>query len=350
MENSEELSSLIESFSQSHTDENSSIACNVHEQSDAYLSLYIEYYDKYNPKNLVEESAVNINKSRAVTELRRRNTINNSVVWPYVYSPYFTESEVNNLLEHWHRNGTERHYTNFERADPPSYASKIKELQERLKNTEDPEEIYRLKSEMIALGWNPEIEYTDDTAIKAKIRIESMYTRFLNNFKFLDCTGLIHTYKEINLNESEIDSYSLPVNIICFEDGETLMQFGDISVNEFNDLMRIAEVYTTYLSKDASLDPSKIKLENDNRVFPLPGNLTAAIIVEQIYEACNVNKYALYGMPVIKKIYEGYLGDMDVPSVNHFINSIGKSGNTPLKTHENGLPVFESYFSSNLTF
>lgn len=62
-----------------------------------------------------------------------------------------------------------------------SYGQKIAELQDQLKNAGDQETSERLYNKLISLGWNPDVDYNNKNSILAKDRIITMESRFLFN-------------------------------------------------------------------------------------------------------------------------------------------------------------------------
>ena len=118
------------------------------------------------------------------------------IEWDYIDAPFFTEQEITSILnERYHRDHY-NHASDYHRTDPSTYRNRIKEIQTLIKNTEDPEEITRLKMELIKLGWNPEVEVTESNISKAKNRVIRLYTEEMNNTcDIIDYSGNYDLYE-----------------------------------------------------------------------------------------------------------------------------------------------------------
>ena len=118
------------------------------------------------------------------------------IEWNYIDAPFFTEQEIISILnERYHRDHY-NHASDYHRTDPSNYRNRVKEIQTLIKNTEDPEEITRLKMELIKLGWNPEIEVSESNISKAKNRVIRLYTEEMNNTcDIIDYSGNYDLYE-----------------------------------------------------------------------------------------------------------------------------------------------------------
>ena len=188
------------------------------------------------------------------------NLKNNKFKWDYIDAPYFTESEIDYILnEHFHRINV-NHFTNYHTIDPSNYRNKIKEIQELIKNTEDPKEITRLKMELIKLGWNPEVEVSESNISKAKDRIIRLYTEEMDN-----TCDIIDFSNNLNLYESYISDID---NMVYIKFRENNIIFS----NEYNrDISEFDNVYSFYCEDNhsiiESLDYNVFIMDNDYRAM-----------------------------------------------------------------------------------
>lgn len=226
--------------------------------------------------------------------------------WPYIDSPYFSLSEMAIINEH-EVNGTGRpEHIEFDN-NHMFYGEKIRDLELELKRTEDPEEISKIKKLMKALGWNPEVEYSESNIVKAAKRITKLHEQEMSSFcNFVDISDDINTNKVSYIKEdAELDNtlseYS-PIFICCSEDA---------SIRISNRLYKqdySSEVYAVFFESGLT-DNIIFNESNFNQFtnldsydyFVMPNNYRIYQVVRNIYEA-----YQLYGNPVIYKLKSEY--------------------------------------------
>ena len=80
---------------------------------------------------------------------------------------------------------------NHNNFDGPSWHKRIMDIENKMIRTIDPEEIDFYKQQLLDLGWNPEIPYNEATQIKAKHRIESILSESNTSYPLIDISHLI---------------------------------------------------------------------------------------------------------------------------------------------------------------
>lgn len=250
------LEVLIESFKQNHPE-------SKHDKMDGIIDSlrYLSYMESVNEATTATEICTrNYYTKRALENIQESIMKENTFIWPYTVAPYFTpeesaqfkdyyatttESDENNgyysesthtvgdnsifhdleILKNQLRNTVEpdeiaRIKSEIDRLsaysgeaqdfyeeatatqfNPRSWNKKIVTLTTKLKTEEDPEQIDIIKQAIVDLGWNPEIDYTTENQIKAKKRIESIYQERYKNIISLDLTSLVEAS---NVNEEVI--------------------------------------------------------------------------------------------------------------------------------------------------
>lgn len=227
---------MIEAFKIKHIDHN--IKCdrpNTVFEALNFLS-YIENLYMNESLSIPGKSTVDYYLKKNVEMIKQSIKKENRFVWPYIYAPYFTPDEVRDLrgcynegyiydasirckietLENRLREtndpneisaiydeldslGWTGEYDEFYESgtqfEPKSWNKKIVELVTRLKIEQDPDEINHIKQQILDLGWNPEIEYNTENQIKAIKRIENIYQeRYCKNTVIIDISSIIESY------------------------------------------------------------------------------------------------------------------------------------------------------------
>ena len=318
---------------------------NVSDLNDAELALIYSAVHQCPTETMMESTYASKAITKLEEEIQNRYNRLNSVKWEYYYAPYFTENEVKEKLgyftEKWHREGPGRHYSNYERVDPSIYRNRIQELEELIKSTENPDTLAALKDELIRLGWNPEIECTPDNMIKAATRITNEYANIVSEYFFIDCISMVSSVQSIkeqnNLKES------VPVFMIVYENTEEY-QFGSLNIDSFSDMMNKADIYVVYLNSQISLDPKYLAsvMINENRVFNLPSNIRAALMVDEL--CANGGVCTTIERPYVKLLYSGLLAEANIDNINKFVNIA--SGNPYVEPIGNMAP-YSAYISTN---
>ncbi len=305
------IEEMIDNFRKTHT--NSVLTeSTINISKLSYGELMVLLHDRINSsshdKTLKESAELKYVLNTINEEITRRNIEANTIKWPYLYSPYFVESEIvsamNILFEHYHRDSQE-HDASIHRMDPDVFRNRVKEIQSLIKNSEDPEEILRLKGELVKIGWNPEAEYTVENIIKAKERVVNMYNKEMKrNCLIIDSRGFNPTTKVFT--ESEKQDRSNIINMVFFEDGRIF-----IGLNEFpKDTSGICEIYTTIID-NANTNYEAAINEINSTLFDMPTNYKAMKIAKVLSE----NKAPIN---VIRKMYSGLYEDCNLDNIRAF--------------------------------
>jgi hypothetical protein len=248
---------LIESFKQNHQ-----VPYSRPETIYESLKILSSMESINESASIEEESTIKLYKNFALNKIEESILKENTFVWPYYVSPFFTPEEVTEFKGYYaedaylYSNKSINHHLEelesqlrqttdpeliarikqqldslgeysgeandfYEEAatgtqfNPKSWNKKIIDLTTRLKYTEDPEEVDQIKQDIVNLGWNPEIDYTVENQIKAKKRIESIYQERFNNVLTLDITSLIEASDVTDeiINESSSDEIR-PIHVV----------------------------------------------------------------------------------------------------------------------------------------
>ena len=253
----EDVNILIESFKENHHSDD--------KIDSIVLALrYLSHLESVNEATTATESCARNYYTRCATNIIKESLEKeNTFVWPYTVAPYFTPEESAELRDYYTTNkssGNNGYYSESTHTfGDRSIFYDLQSLENDLRNTEDPEEIGRIKAEidklsaysgeaqdfyteatgtqfnprswtkkvttlitqlkteenpemidqikqsLVDLGWNPEIEYTVENQIKAKKRIESIYQERYKDIITLDLTSLIESS---NINTEVIEESS----------------------------------------------------------------------------------------------------------------------------------------------
>ena len=152
---------------------------------------------------------------------------------------------------------------------------------------------------MISLGWNPEVECTQENMIKSKERIEKIYTQEMRDFcKFIDVTN--DDFSSIPVNEQEFDNDIKALYITVYKNGNavlcehpTLDEDGDIysvhmQASTMNNVMALKELFEE---------------RADDAIFIAPSNYECYTILKNISEAFGIDSN-----PIVSKVYDCYSG------------------------------------------
>ena len=303
------------------------------------LTLQYDLLSRMNYDTTMEAADIEYSLNKIRNRLNELYLKNNTIKWPYIEAPFFTDTEARKLrnyyLEH-HRTAGE-HYSNIHNVDSKTYRNRVQEIQELIKQTEDPEEISRLKNELIAIGWNPEIEYNIEAVVKAKDRIVKKYNKELNEFFFIDCSDIVSVW-----SESTSDHNNNAVFIIAYENGNVDVQCGSLILDENN--IEFADIYAFYIDEASEIDTSKFKYTSEE-IFTLPSNLRAARVIKKIYAEFGI--FIGGYRPIIKKFYSGSLKEANVNNINKYAAYVKHAG-YPNSLINEGYVDFTTYISDNI--
>ena len=245
----------------------------------SYLDDY-EVYEAYESLKHIVDNSVAIRSETmgnyvcAKDEVRKRYNTANSIVWPHQEIPYFSDLEVKRILGYNTPINGEKYLSSEE------YRTKITELFNQLHSGDEDGSI---RKEIIKLGWNPEIEYNENTKQQFRPRIEEMYTFEINKYVFVQ-----HYKKKDGLKYTDI--------FVCPSTGKVTMDKHETSlivpdndtiINEFS--IVLSEDFTPEYEFRRELD----KLSKNYVYYPfvLPSQVIASRVADKImgngYELLN---------------------------------------------------------------
>lgn len=321
---------LIESFKQANPKTKYSRPETVYE-----ALKYLSSVESLNESALLtEQSAEKLYTRFALDKIEESIIKENTFIWPYTVSPYFTPEEIKEFKGYYSEVGYDdktiyhkierleyelRHTTNPDEIarikaqmdvlgsysgeaqefyneatgtqfNPKSWNKKIVDLTTQLKTTEDPEEVNRIKQSLIDLGWNPEVEYTTENQIKAKKRIESIYQERYKNILTIDITSLVEASNASieSINESGREDVK-PIHLV---------------------LIRGKSPISNIISKvtKSEFSHSAICLDNDfSKLYSFNidnGNKRGGFSIEDINKYPKNNRLAVFSFFVKKEDYE----------------------------------------------
>lgn len=325
---SSEQQVLIESFKQAHPRK-------YNKPETIYEALrFLSSTESLNESaSIEEESTVKLYKNFALNKIEESIIKENTFVWPYTVSPFFTPEETKEFRGYYTENYDGKSiYHNIEtledelrqttdpeeiarikaqldalgsysgeaqevyesvsatQFEPRSWNKKIVTLMTQLRTTEDPDEINNIKQSIIDLGWNPEVEYTAENQIMAKKRIESIYQERFKNIFSLDISSIVEVSDITNeiINESANDEIK-PIHVVLVK-GKT----------KFSDA--IAKVTKGDFSHSAiCLDNDFSKLYSFNMIN---GTKNGGFSIEDISKYPKNNRLAVFSFFVKKEDYD----------------------------------------------
>ena len=206
--------------------------------------------------------------------------------------PYFTRMEIDNLEGYYSDYTNEEYielYENFMHSydSAKSWNAKVEELEFMLHNTNDPEEINQIKQDLISLGWNPEIEYNIENAIKAKERFESIVNE-KSRFEIIDSDKFI--LEDNIIEESSKKQEVYPISIVTVRGNSPISAVINKATN--------GEFSHAAISLDADL--KKLYSFNFDNNIKFGGGFS----MESIEEYPKENRLAIYTVFVSKSAYD----------------------------------------------
>lgn len=304
------MASIIEKFNETLLEEyNKSprLICgivSVNQLTDFQLQFQREVLKRYSNNfinedaEIVDEAAIRHSLKLIDEELTIRGDKINSVKWEYINCPYLTTSEINNILNEDVIRGV-RERIMHDDINSSNYKDKIKELELKLNSTDDPDEISYIKNVMISLGWNPEVECTQENMIKCKERIEKIYTHEMRAFcKFIDVTN--DDVSNVPVNEQEFDNDIKALYITVYKNGNAVLC-------EHPTLDEDGDIYSVYMQASTMNNVMALKElfeeRADDAIFIAPSNYECYVILKNISEAFGIDSN-----PIVSKVYDCYSG------------------------------------------
>ena len=155
--------------------------------------------------------------------------------WLLNECPFFIDEEIEQLRNYYAESTNESYYDYFTientntiidsmNLDRPhnkkSWNSRIMALQNKIKNSSDPEEIDKLKQNLVDLGWNPEIEYTTENQIKAKERYITLMNERVCQINIIDIHNYIESFSDNNCFTESGKDVLHSISVITVRTGE----------------------------------------------------------------------------------------------------------------------------------
>ena len=265
------ISSMIESFIESNAD------ITAHKRDDSIFAKLnaLAVLESMDCSNTMQEISNNHHTKQLVKNINEYFTSEMDFKWPYTVCPYFTPIEIKQLRGYytdtpvsegtqyepksWHHRiedlkeelkhaskpedverikqsladlgyDAENDEFNFNlneatgtQFNPKTWTKKVRDLELRLKTCEDEEEISKIKQDMVNLGWNPEIEFTEENMILARNRFSRIYQEKYCNTISLDIRPLVENYKEDEvIQEANTKEKIYPIHIILVKGNSVL--------------------------------------------------------------------------------------------------------------------------------
>lgn len=214
-----------------------------------------------------------------------------------LFCPYFTPEEVQQLEGYYSDSYNEECKTLFENVysnsdhfkSNKSWHTKIIYYTNMLKAATEPEDIDEIKQNLVALGWNPEIEYNTENQAKAKARYEKILNEMNSRIAVIDSTNLILSESDI-LEGSNKDKKLYPVHIVLVK--------GNHFISDIITKVTNGEFSHAGLALDEDID--KVYSFNFDNKFNHGGGFS----LESIKEYPKNNRLAVYTVFVTKQAYE----------------------------------------------
>ena len=340
-----ELQSLIEAFTDAH-----GMRIDLYQLSESQLMAL------YESDSWPEESKNSRIYEDYIQALGNMFIKNQKVVWEYDYAPFFTDLECVDLqrqIEGVMQLNTNR--PNVERTNPQDFKDKIRDLQAQLYKTKDPEEIKKLKDQIILLGWNPEVNFDGSTNAAAKVRLTEAYQGEVNRFRFINCIRdieKVNTIMPITENTQALKNL-VPIFIEVFHGTNK----ANIYTDNFSAPYSVKEagkvtVYGFFVEQKTKLKPIDITPVNlygyKYNEFMLPKQVVAARCAECVYDMyeSDISEY----QPIIKILYEGKYDDIPRKQIMEFTNFCLLNGvrSKPYLEEEHYMIPAVNYYTTNL--
>ena len=295
----------------------------------SYSKIMAEWYKLQNTTTMsvTEAAEVSHKEQELIHTLTECYNTNNKPYWDYIFSPYFTESECDQFAIELESMTPENRRINKPMfyIEPNKFKPRIKDLETRLKSTEDPDEIEDIQNQMKAYGWNPEIEFNDANQELANRRLMEHYDEELSQFYFIDAISEVASTRD--LERPEKYNMASPYNI--FTCGNiTYTGIGDIIDKDIAALNKINKtegcIYTIFIENSDIMYRPTVHWHGYPYVgFDIPSNVMAARTAKALYEFMELP--ILTKTPIIKKVYEGKFELNKVLCVNAFNHAVNSS-------------------------
>ena len=252
--------------------------------------------------------------------LAKKHLLENSFDYDYSlsYTPYFTDKEINELLD---ENALQSSTYKLIMTPSTVYSTKNKviDLQRQLAQTIDPDEIKRIKDEIIMYGWNPEINYEEAPLGKIESRMVEQYERELEPYTFIDCTSLY--LPKISLVESA--SNVQPMFIILTDNYQYAVMRGYFSENANGpQLLRSMGNLVVYGAFTEHAKSPKVELNQYVCSYPISRNVIAAREFGRIIDEVSLDEPDDYvkgnEKKIVKKLYDGPFNEIRLKDIDEY--------------------------------
>lgn len=254
--------------------------------------------------------------TKLVQTLCEHYTKNNTIQWPYIASPWFTDVELNDLSEHMiiHRVTDQ-----IKELDHMNYKNRVQNIQNSIKLSADQEEKDKLEKDLLHMGWNPNIEYNPQNEAFARDRICSEYNKELSNSIFIDCIAEVNSCGVTQINENRYGALT-PYHMCIHESGQFSMVNGYLRLNLNRDNfpkegnMTIYEIFAEAYPEGVYID--HCSYQPIGGVFPVPEKVIAIREYKNLYHDMG---HSLKGKkPIIKKVYSGPMNQIPIGKIDTF--------------------------------
>ena len=198
--------------------------------------------DSTEPESFTESVEINHLKKNILKRIKELSKQDNEYKCEFMYIPYFHPKEIFELEGYYSDevedqcNDIFKEYTNYffgyeNDFNPVKWNNELKKLTYKLEYATDINEINKLKQSIVKIGWNPEIKYTAENQLKAKIRHEAMVNNDYKNVLLLNIEPLFNAFNEYGAVQESEKQKAFPVSIVLVRGNS---KFSDVIVKVTN--------------------------------------------------------------------------------------------------------------------
>ena len=198
--------------------------------------------DKTFPDTFTESVELDHIKKNILNKIKKISKKEEEYKCEFMYVPYFHPQEIAEL-EGYYSDEVEdgcnelfAEYTNYfygyeNNFNPIQWDNKVRQLNYKLEYATDINDINRYKQSLVKIGWNPEIKYTSENQLNAKIRHESMVNEDYKHISLLNVEPLFNVFNESEAIQESKKQKLYPVSIVMVKGNSA---FSDIIVKVTN--------------------------------------------------------------------------------------------------------------------
>lgn len=225
-------------------------------------------YNKY----LYEEAYSNIIKENNTVSITLLNEGDNNIRYCY-----FMPEEIEGLIGYYCEDAEDAMI--IDTIEHDTHSEKLADLQQELKDTNDPDEIARIKQTMVNMGWNPEVDFSFENCVLARERIE-----FLENQYFKTRGMILNIEDAVNDNcyytkIAESNGFGTIILSISSDGKEA-----KLGINEYKPASEYDEVYALNIEAAKIPDIEKSKTFNNPVLYNPPYGCTNNLKVMRLFE------------------------------------------------------------------